>query len=623
MASESRNVFHLYFEPLGYTGAQERKLLGNRNEDFEKWRNCLKCHNPLEKPRALPCLHTVCLHCLKIHYRTIKLQIAAHEREMPDKYNFFSWGCLFPCPICNYPCYMLADSVITLPSNRRHLKVTFKERLHWVIGKKFISHQLSSDETVLLKTSVNVLVQKEINQYCSQMRDTGKQFTSLPSDLSVSGTNTSLAVSSEQSNLIKNDPSSLLTPSASNSQQDLRDLNQSNVTFTLSHSSSNVVDAIADDSVEKNTNVTAALQIHWNQVVQEFGGNIENIQVEDDCPIPGMYDAEQLFEYDLRYGDENLEIRHPNAVAVNPNTGHLVIVDTTWNKAILYKSHAKPYGYKKFEHPIVDVCFYPPSKDHEERFCAMGRRADVKGIMVYTAVFNKKPLDFQCMYQKNLRDVSGILVIEPDILFLSLPYANSVIRSINECQFIDLATRSQHGLFYPTHITYTHVGEVVVADTGNHRLAVFYGPEYMAFDFYGEFGSEYGKFFYPLGLATDRKRHLYICDSNNYRVQVFDSSFKFQSCPIKRTFLMSPSVSQDVKPVDCAVNNKQKLLVLFRGRCYISLQVYNYFEPMLRHTVTNEVESPIVERPCCWSSYVCCHCLCDGSPNRSSYEVIN
>ncbi|CAL1539088.1 unnamed protein product, partial [Lymnaea stagnalis] len=126
---------------------------------------------------------------------------------------------------------------------------------------------------------------------------------------------------------------------------------------------------------------------------------------------------------------------------------------------------------------------------------------------------------------------------------------------------------------YPTHIAVTAVGEVVVADTGNHRFGVFYGPQYMAFDFYGELGSEHGQLFYPLGLATDENRRLYVCDANNYRVQVFDRSFRFQSCPIQRTYLMGKSVSQDVKPVDCAINNKQKLVVLFRGRGYISLQV--------------------------------------------------
>lgn len=285
--------------------------------------------------------------------------------------------------------------------------------------------------------------------------------------------------------------------------------------------------------------------------------------------------VEQLQIYNLQFGDDNMEVRHPNAIAVNNCTGHLVVVDTTWNKAVLYKTTSKPYSYKKFDHPIVDVSFYPmASDDQPEQFCAMGRRADVKGIMVYTATFNADPTDFHCVYQKNLRDVSGILVIEPNILFISLPFANSVIRSINDSQFIDLATRSHHGLFYPTHIVCTAVGEIVVADTGNHRIAVFYGPEFMGFDFYGEFGSEYGQFFYPLGIAADSHRHLYICDSNNYRVQVFDSSFKFESCPINRTFLMSKSVSQDVKPVDCAVNNNQNLVILFRGRGFISIKVF-------------------------------------------------
>lgn len=293
-----------------------------------------------------------------------------------------------------------------------------------------------------------------------------------------------------------------------------------------------------------------------------------------DLPIPGYKPAEKLYQYDLRHGEDVLELRHPNAIAVSAHTGHVVVVDTTWNKAVLYKTHRKPFSYKSFHHPVIDVCFCPPSKkDRAEKFCAMGRRADKKGIMVYMALFNKDPNSFKCTYQRNIRDISGLLVLEPDILFVSLCYANTVIRQLNESQFVDLATNSQHGIYYPTHLTYTAVGEVVVADTGNHRIGVFYGPEYLAYDFYGRFGSEYGNFFYPMGIAADKSRHLYVCDTSNYRVQVFDKYFNFQSCLIQKTYLMGRPMSQDVKPIDCAVNNKQKLVVLFRGRGFMSLQV--------------------------------------------------
>lgn len=317
-----------------------------------------------------------------------------------------------------------------------------------------------------------------------------------------------------------------------------------------------------------------------------------------DQPLLGHKSAEKLYQYDLRHGEDVLEMRHPNAIAVSTHTGHVVVVDTTWNKAILYKTHRKPYSYKAFHHPIIDVCFCPPSKkDSRERFCAMGRRADKKGIMVYTAPFDKDPNNFECAYQKNVRDVSGLLVIEEDILLLSLCYANTIIRQVNTSQFVDLATHSQHGIYYPTHLTHTVVGEVVVADTGNHRIGVFYGPEYLAYDFYGQFGSEYGSFFYPVGVAADNSRHLYICDSNNYRVQVFDSYFQFQSCAIQKTYLMGQSVSQDVKPIDCAVNNNQKLVVLFRGRAFMSLQVSTQF--VLFFSQCNRIQLP--RSSCNWA----------------------
>lgn len=72
-------------------------------------------------------------------------QVAAHEKENPKKYNFFSWGCNFPCPVCNYPCYLLMDSLLTIPTNNRLLQLTYKERLHWAFGQEQKNVILSKD----------------------------------------------------------------------------------------------------------------------------------------------------------------------------------------------------------------------------------------------------------------------------------------------------------------------------------------------------------------------------------------------------------------------------------------------------------------------------------------------
>ncbi|CAG5134313.1 unnamed protein product, partial [Candidula unifasciata] len=486
--------------PLDRTTHQHKNIKHNmqqidRSEEFDKWRRCVKCHQPLVKPKALPCLHTICLHCLRIHYQTVRAQISLQAEQKPEKYNFFAWEGCFPCPVCLYPCYTLNGELESFPTNTWLLRLTYRERLRWL---------------------------KENRQ---------------------SSTSTSVA------------------------QQEMA--HRANVAVSNPRTAQNV--DLTQDSSEIVYNKD--LQSHLDHVTRECQGRDSILLTNEDQPTTGNTNAEKLYQYDLRHGEDVLEMRHPNAIAVSTHTGHVVVVDTTWNKAVLYKTHRKPFSYKAFHHPIIDVCFCPPSKkDRTERFCAMGRRADVKGIMVYTAPFDKDPNNFKCTYQKNIRDVSGLLVIDPDILFMSLCYANTVIRQVNASQFVDLATHSHHGIYYPTHLTHTVVGEVVVSDTGNHRIGVFYGPEYLAYDFYGQFGSEYGNFFYPFGVAADNSRHLYICDSNNYRVQVFDRYFRFQSCAIEKTYLMGQSVSQDVKPIDCAVNSRQHLVVLFRGRAFMSLQ---------------------------------------------------
>jgi len=46
---------------------------------------------------------------------------------------------------------------------------------------------------------------------------------------------------------------------------------------------------------------------------------------------------------------------------------------------------------------------------------------------------------------------------------------------------------------------------------------------------FGSFGNENGKFHFPYGVATDSNGNIFVCDSNNNRIQIFDSEGKFIS----------------------------------------------------------------------------------------------
>lgn len=76
-------------------------------------------------------------------------------------------------------------------------------------------------------------------------------------------------------------------------------------------------------------------------------------------------------------------------------------------------------------------------------------------------------------------------------------------------------------LSLPSHLCVDGEG-VYVTEEGNHRLSVFsLNGMIIRFIGGGGKGSEVGQFHRPLGVAIDRNKTLYVCDSKNNRIQVF------------------------------------------------------------------------------------------------------
>ncbi|GFS26930.1 RING finger protein nhl 1 [Elysia marginata] len=544
-----------------------------KDEDFEDWVLCRKCHEPLRIPKTLPCLHTVCLRCLQVHYRIVRKQVRYIKETNPNKYDFLNWGGCFTCPWCAFPCYTIGSDLSTFPNNKRLLALSYMERLTRLkeIEKcKELNTTNTSGSSSQLSGSIPQGSQSYANSECTN------------SD--IPGTSCSLTV--EQQDSIDNVIISSHFNDSSGQKQKLISMH----------------DALAKhhEFVRRECRV----------MPEEILGELETV-----CPSKAKLSetlneygyAHHCGSYGLVWGDAELEIHAPSAVAINPSTRHVVVVDSMLNKALLFKNDlSKPWAYKQFHRPIMDVCFYPSGfmeaavengydemkmgrpiefSSNCEMFMAMGRNLKSKGIIIYRVPFTKEPWEYSDLLQNVVRDVSGILLLSEGRLCLSLGYANTLLLQIvhrPNCpdarvhwspKFIDLATRHSHGLFNPTHLIQGGPGQMIVSDTNNHRIGVFYGQDYLASDFYCEFGHGKGQLFYPLGLAMDSSRHLFICDAGNHRVQVLNRCFSWHGFPIRATYRMGKSVSQDVKPIDCAMDAQNRLLVLFRGRQYVSLQV--------------------------------------------------
>lgn len=80
--------------------------------------------------------------------------------------------------------------------------------------------------------------------------------------------------------------------------------------------------------------------------------------------------------------------------------------------------------------------------------------------------------------------------------------------------------------FGPRAIAIDKQGRLFVTDTGNKRVQVFDGEGNFIAQF-GKSGSGEGEFNEPVGIAIDQAGSIYVADTWNQRIQVFDSTFKF------------------------------------------------------------------------------------------------
>lgn len=74
-------------------------------------------------------------------------------------------------------------------------------------------------------------------------------------------------------------------------------------------------------------------------------------------------------------------------------------------------------------------------------------------------------------------------------------------------------------LSHPSHVCVNSEG-VFVSEEGNHRVSIFtHGGIFVGT--IGKKGAGQGEFLQPLGVAIDKNRCLYVCDSKNNRIQIF------------------------------------------------------------------------------------------------------
>jgi len=112
------------------------------------------------------------------------------------------------------------------------------------------------------------------------------------------------------------------------------------------------------------------------------------------------------------------------------------------------------------------------------------------------------------------------------------------------------------GLRNPNGVTVDGSGRTYVADTNNHRIQVF-DSEGNLLKKWGTYGSGDGQFNFPTGVTLDGSGNTYVADKENHRIQVFDSDGNF----LKKWGTYGSGDGQFDCPADVAVDGSGNVYV--------------------------------------------------------------
>jgi len=119
----------------------------------------------------------------------------------------------------------------------------------------------------------------------------------------------------------------------------------------------------------------------------------------------------------------------------------------------------------------------------------------------------------------------------------------------------------------PSSLVFNSKGEIVVADTDNHRIQVFDGAGKILWKF-GSKGSGNGQFDTPYGVTFDHRNHqIVVADSSNHRIQICDEKGTFI-----RTFGSNGAANGQFESPDGVAIDKEANYVVASNHC---IQVFD------------------------------------------------
>lgn len=167
------------------------------------------------------------------------------------------------------------------------------------------------------------------------------------------------------------------------------------------------------------------------------------------------------------------------------------------------------------------------------------------------------------------KKVSNIFLLALLLFFSICLPCNSYAVNISFSLQIGSEKGSGNGQFYePTGIAVSSENRIYVVDSENSRVQMF-DHEGRFINTFGAKGKENGQFRMPYGIAIGADGKLFVIDSKNSRVQVFDKDGGF-------LYSFGRDGSQDGElsyPLGIALDNQERVFVADSGkgfRCYLS-----------------------------------------------------
>ncbi|XP_045182127.2 tripartite motif-containing protein 2-like [Mercenaria mercenaria] len=525
-----------------------------RSRIREDYLTCAICFNEFTHPKALPCIHTFCLECLRGYVKSS----------------------VFPCPVCRADATVPPQGLEGFPDN--YMVSSLQDTVEEANNKPAVP-QRPSDEA-FEQASANKLKPVPAPRSISPKSSGDRP---VPAPRSVSP------------RLSSGTPTPTLPPR----------LKSVSPTPTHANNSNEVDKHTQQQRDSSGYNFGNIISDGIGGVVGAVGSAISDISgyLQVSKPKPAANTPTSPFEYvpQSDSGDNPVQQHYPGlypqlATTENkgPCTDRMVLSFGKFGPGV--NDFMKPFGLatgKNGEFVLSDragnrIFVFSNTGELKSRFntnCSVNDVAITKenNIMIAvsksgSAIMRMYSMEGRCLhvfgdyYKFDIS--SGITVTPSNHVAITNLAADNVLIFTEQRKFsikFGWKGRGQNHFTQPYFVASTSKDYLVVSDTGNDCIKLFD----VAGNFKRSFGSKgdhHSQLNTPLGVATDAEDNIIIADSGNFRVEIFTSKGSFYSTLIKETNLIGP----DVKPINVAVTPKNNIAVLLCGTGYCEVRVFNW-----------------------------------------------